>query len=184
MKKIFYFIGIFLAIFSNALHADVEEGEGEVSNRWYIGAVAGVNQTDAKTDVGAELGFCIGYNLLPRVRFEGEIVARTNRIKGEDVLLNTVVCATNLLYDMEFGFFISPYIGFGIGTQQRSIRIKEDDFELDLRNEKDAFAYQGIFGINIPLSERVTTCLEYRCIGNDQGEELSHSVGMNFKRFF
>ena len=181
MKKFIYFIGIYLVISSNTVRASFKEEE---ACRWYVGALAGVNQTDADTDVGGELGFCIGYKMFSSFRLEGEIVARTNQIKDMNAYFNTVVCGANLLYDIDLGFSVSPYVGFGVGSQQRSIHIKEDDFRLEFRNKKNAFAYQGICGANIPLSQKLITCLEYRCIGNDQGKELSHSMGMNFKRYF
>jgi len=179
MKKYLLLSIVFIYQISGQLAADVEDSP---CSRWYMGGIIGVYHVDSELEVGPQLGFSVGYRLSPSIRLEGELTSSVNRFKETDWDMSTGMLMANILYDINTRFRVRPYVGFGAGYQNRSMLIHLDDYSFRL--EDDAFAYQGIFGLMVPVSRRAFACLEYRYVENTVGLDTNHSFGLNIKRHF
>ncbi len=147
---------------------------------FYIGAAAGVNVardskfevTGSDSEASFDTGFAgigaLGYGLGGTgLRIEGEIGYRKNDIDDvSGVAGNGDVSALtfmgNILYDIDLGGRITPYLGIGAGAARvdasgvspiSGSRVSDDDV---------AFAYQGILGGSFDVSDRFKLTLDYR----------------------
>ncbi len=155
------------------------------AQEWYAGAFAGWNNTsdtefetalgtiDTTFNKGAIWGLSGGYRLGNGVRLEGEVSWRDadvdNHKLGGAILDGSKGAAksrsfmANALYDFNRDGKVQPYIGGGIGWS----KIDYDSFGVDavpdvLNDDDGVFAYQGIAGLSIGLSERFDIFGEYR----------------------
>lgn len=179
MKKYLFLSVTLIIMMANGLYASFDQG---YCSRWYLSGIAGVNYVDSSTEVGPQLGFALGYRMSPNVRLEGEIVARVNEFKWDVAYFGTSTLSANILYDLNLRSPVKPYFGFGVGSQYREIAF--EDFEYIYRFQEYAVAYQGIFGVNVPLSMRAVASLEYRYVANSVGSDISQSLGFTVKRHF
>ena len=178
MKKYLSFFLVLISLTSTQLQADMEYVP---CSRWYMGGIFGVNHVNSDFDVGPQLGFSIGYRLSPSIRLEGELSASINRYKGTDWDVNTGLFMANILYDFNLRS-VRPYVGFGAGSLHRSVSIDYDEFIVRL--EDNVFAYQGIFGLMVPVASNAFACLEYRYVDNTSDLNINQSLGLNIKRYF
>ena len=158
-------------------------GAAEAQNRpvgFYMGIGGGANfaedsdiggsgvGTRADLDTGYAIVGSIGYGYANGFRSEIEFAYRQNDVSG---LRGTVggngdysshAVMVNLLYDINTGTSITPYFGAGIGVAQLDLdnvgpvglgRVNDDD---------TGFAYQGIVGASLKLTDQLFAFAEYR----------------------
>lgn len=179
MKKYLIFFAAIISFVSCQLQASMENAP---CSRWYMGGVIGVNHINSDYDEGPQLGFSLGYRLSPSIRLEGELTASVNRFKEAGWDLNTGLLMANILYDINLRMPVRPYVGFGAGSLHQTVLVNYEDCLL--RFENDAFAYQGIFGLMVPVSSRAFACLEYRYVENSDDSNINQSAGLTLKRYF
>lgn len=122
-----------------------------------------------KFDSGEGVLVAIGYYVAPavRVEFEGgykEIKEKSQTIAGlsfpstaKDKALSTM---GNAYYDFQTGTNLTPYIGAGLGWGHETTN-----------GGADAFAYQGMLGVNYKVSETSTVFGGYRYLGTTDFSE-------------
>lgn len=124
----------------------------------------------------------IGYYLTPELR--GELEGGYRELKGDTETVtvggtsytasasNTKSKAFtgmgNLYYDIPTGTSITPYIGAGIGMLHKTTN-----------GDSDAFAYQGMAGINYKLDEANTIYAGYRYLGSQDLKDSYTVSGIN-----
>jgi len=113
-------------------------------------------------DIGAGYGFGNGF------RVEGELSYRNNQFDAIDVAdpidgtvaggsVNTWALMGNLLYDFNSNGRFQPYLGVGAGAARPRVKIDGGGSATDT-----VFAYQGLAGLGIALSDRTTLDIGYR----------------------
>jgi outer membrane protein OmpA-like peptidoglycan-associated protein len=151
----------------------------------YLGAGAGINfANDLDVSNGNELdsdlgwagigtiGFRFGNGL--RSELEGGYRFNDGNINGVSANTKTWNAMANLLYDLETGTFLEPYIGAGVGA-----------VNTEMANDAEwAFAYQGIAGLAFEVNDWVEPFIDYRYLGtagldtdplgNDLDDEMSN----------
>jgi outer membrane protein OmpA-like peptidoglycan-associated protein len=151
----------------------------------YLGAGAGVNfandldvsgGNELNSDIGwagiGTLGFRFGNGM--RAEVEGGYRFNDGDINGASANTKTWDAMANLLYDLETGTFIEPYIGVGLGA-----------VNTEMANDSEwAFAYQGIAGVSFEVNDWVEPFVDYRYLGtagldadplgNDLDDEMSN----------
>jgi outer membrane protein OmpA-like peptidoglycan-associated protein len=151
----------------------------------YLGAGAGVNfandldvsgGNELNSDLGwagiGTLGFRFGNGM--RAEVEGGYRFNDGDINGASANTKTWDAMANLLYDLETGTFIEPYIGVGLGA-----------VNTEMANDSEwAFAYQGIAGVSFEVNDWVEPFVDYRYLGtagldadplgNDLDDEISN----------
>lgn len=171
-----------LALFLGAPPANADEPG------LYLGAGAGINfandldlsgGNELDSDIGwagiGTLGFRFGNGL--RTELEGGYRFNDGEINGISANTKTWNAMANLLYDLETGTLLEPYIGFGLGA-----------VNTEMANDSEwAFAYQGIAGMAFEVSDWVEPFIDYRYLGtaglhadplgNDLDDELTdHTI--------
>lgn len=184
---------------SGAVSSPVMPGVSEpIDDRFYIdlagGAVFLQDQGDFSFDTGWSItgafGVNLGHGLSVEVEsgymtsdvegFDGETEFAIGSLSGE---VTVVPIMANLKYVAPVTSLFNFYVGAGLGTiySDNSVNIGPLDFEDDGWD----FAFQGIAGISIPMSEVLSFEVGYRFLGTgfDSNELRSHSVeaGINFK---
>jgi outer membrane protein OmpA-like peptidoglycan-associated protein len=151
----------------------------------YLGAGAGVNfANDLDVSGGNELNSDIGWAGIGtigarfgnglRAELEGGYRFNDGDINGVSASTKTWDAMANLLYDLETGTFIEPYIGVGLGA-----------VNTEMANDSEwAFAYQGIAGVSFEVNDWVEPFVDYRYLGtagldadplgNDLDDEMSN----------
>ncbi len=148
------------------------------------GTGVGINR-NVDTDTGWAVMPSIGYRYGNGIRTEFELGYRSNDIDsvsgsaagtGE---INAKSAMLNLLYDVDTGSRVMPYIGGGIGYAQVDYdgvgpvgvgvnRVNDDD---------NVFAYQGIAGLSYWVNETVEVAAEYRYFAT-QDPDFRTSAGV------
>lgn len=135
------------------------------------GPGVGINRT-VDTDTGWAVIPSIGYRYGNGVRTEFELGYRSNDVdslsgvggaagSGEITAKSAML---NLLYDVDTGSRVMPYIGGGIGYAQvdydtvRPVGVGAGQID----DEDNVFAYQGIAGLSYWVSQSVELAAEYR----------------------
>jgi OOP family OmpA-OmpF porin len=155
----------FLAIPALALALSVTSARADEPSL-YLGAGAGVNfANDLDVSGGNELDSDIGWTGIGTigVRFgnglrselEGGYRFNDGDINGISANTKTWNAMANLLYDLETGTMLEPYVGFGLGA-----------VNTEMANDSEwAFAYQGIAGMSFEVSDWVEPFIDYRYLG-------------------
>jgi outer membrane protein OmpA-like peptidoglycan-associated protein len=165
------------------------------------GTGVGINR-NVDTDTGWAVIPSIGYRYGNGVRTEFELGYRSNdvdSVSGSTVgagEINAKSAMLNLLYDVDTGSRVMPYIGGGIGYAQVDYdSVRPVGVGLNRVNDDDnVFAYQGIAGLSYWVNETVEVAAEYRYFATQdpdfrtsagvpvEGEYNSHSalVGLRF----
>ena len=105
------------------------------------------------------LGGAVGWQPMESLRVELEYASR-----GRDRVLlppsaevagpGSVSLMANALFDVKVTDWLTPYVGFGVGwTRQEAERLNAN-LPSDIRGE--AFAYQGIIGLSVPFTNRLS----------------------------
>lgn len=108
-------------------------------------------------------------------------LAATGKLDGD---VSTLAGMANLLYDIQLGTRITPYIGGGLGLASVNVDIDSvggtttafDDSEI-------VFAWQGMAGLRFRLTDRISIRGGYRLFstsdpefGTTEGEYQSHNI--------
>lgn len=155
----------------------------------FRGTGADINRT-VKTDTGWAVIPSVGYRYGNGVRAEFELGYRSNDVDkltgiggaagaGKMTAKSAMV---NLLYDMDTGSRLMPYVGAGLGiarVDEKKVRpvgaatnrVNDDD---------DVFAYQSIAGLSYWVNESVELAAEYRYFAT-QDPKLHNSAGVRVK---
>ncbi|MCW2247521.1 outer membrane protein OmpA-like peptidoglycan-associated protein [Azospirillum fermentarium] len=192
------------------------------SEGFYVGGAAGVNWArDAKFtdktaqasgvtnpsvkleyDVGAIGSLSAGYATSFGIRAELEAGYRWgNKVNGDnDATSNwsgrarSLSFMGNVLYDIDTGTPITPYIGVGAGIAQ--VKATGDDGAGYRFSDTDwVFAYQGIAGVSYSFTNNLAATLDYRYfdtvdpkfkgpLGRVEGEYASHSILLGLRYSF
>jgi OmpA-OmpF porin, OOP family len=133
--------------------------------------VAGVPPLKARFDDGFAAGARAGYEWGPW-RFEGEYVYRSNdlnRLSIAGVKLPGVrggrqshAIMTNLLYDINLGWPVTPHVGVGIGAADLIDQARVAGFGRLFSDDDWQFAYQAIGGLRYNVTPQVALDLDYR----------------------
>lgn len=132
----------------------------------YLGAGAGINfANDLDVSGGNELDSDIGWTGIGtigarfgnglRAELEGGYRFNDGDINGISANTKTWNAMANLLYDLETGTILEPYVGFGLGA-----------VNTEMANDSEwAFAYQGIAGMGFEVNDWVEPFIDYRYLG-------------------
>lgn len=148
------------------------------------GTGVGLNRT-TDTDTGWGVIPSIGYRYGNGVRTEFELGYRTNDVDSVSGVttgageINAKSAMLNLLYDVDTGSRISPYIGGGLGYA----RVKYDNVRPigagRIDDSDNVFAYQGIAGLSYSVSDAVELAAEYRYFATqDPDYKTSTGIGV------
>ena len=143
------------------------KADGDVSS----GAVSVSVSIDYKNGLGGLLAF--GSYFTPDIRGELELGYRELKASTASITLsgvtytvdastlksNALSTMANLFYDIPTGSNLTPYLGIGAGWAHQTNN-----------GGSDAFAYQGMVGVNYKLSESSTIFTGYRYLGTTDFE--------------
>jgi len=148
------------------------------------GAGVGINR-NVDTDTGWAVIPSIGYRYGNGIRTEFELGYRSNdvdSVSGSAAGTGEITAKSamlNLLYDVDTGSRIMPYIGGGIGYAQvdydgvRPVGVGVNGVD----DEDNVFAYQGIAGLSYWVNEAVEVAAEYRYFAT-QDPDFRTSAGV------
>lgn len=105
------------------------------------------------------MGAAVGWQPMESLRLELEYASR-----GRDRVMlppsvdvagtGSVSLMANALFDVKVTDWLTPYVGFGVGwTRQEADRVNAS-LSTDVRGE--VFAYQGIIGLSVPFTSRLS----------------------------
>lgn len=149
------------------------------------GAGVGINR-NVDTDTGWAVMPSIGYRYGNGVRTEFELGYRSNdvdSVSGSTAGTGEITAKSamlNLLYDVDTGSRIMPYIGGGIGYAQVDYDgVRPVGVGVNRVNDDDnVFAYQGIAGLSYWVNETVEVAAEYRYFAT-QDPDFRTSAGVS-----
>jgi len=154
---------------------------------FYLGGEAGWNvlndQTDraagfpsarARFDSGFAVGARAGYEWGPW-RFEEEYVYRSNDLSGLNFgglnvpgvsgSRQSHAFMTNLLYDINLGWPVTPHVGAGIGAVNIIDNARVAGIGQAFNDDDWQFGYQAIAGVRYNVTPNVALDLDYRYLG-------------------
>jgi OOP family OmpA-OmpF porin len=138
------------------------------------GGALGALDMNMSSDWGWAAGGTVGFRHGDGVRTEFEGMYRTNQAKDLSVLgfdvpmegdLTTYSAMLNLLYDIDLGSMVVPYVGFGLGAayvEANNVDIKALSGGASFNDSDWAFAYQGIVGVNLRIDDNIDLFADYR----------------------
>jgi outer membrane protein OmpA-like peptidoglycan-associated protein/opacity protein-like surface antigen len=154
----------------------VEDGD------WSGGGSSGEVEFDNGTTMLGAIGYAMGNGF----RFEGELARRMNDVNsfttsgvststdGEARVLSLMA---NALYDFKTGTPLTPYVGLGVGLA--SLKMSSSAPPAAGTGREQDFAWQGIVGAAIKLSEALDLTADYRYF--DMGDvEINPGVDVDY----
>lgn len=131
--------------------------------------------TDEQYDPGFSMGAFVGYHLDPNWRIEGELVYRKNSLdevtdatgakQGGDGEIESTHLLASLYYDFHMDWFVTPYVGAGLGYARLNHVNKTSLTGLtDIDSKADVFAYQVVGGASYEFNKRYTLFMDYRLV--------------------
>jgi opacity protein-like surface antigen len=176
--------------------------------QYYLGGQAGWTglpyQTDTIEGVAAiPVSFNAGYNLgvrggyrLGPSRFEEEYSYRHNSVAeygevstGVNGARHTHSIMTNVVYDFDIGWPITPHVGVGIGAMNVSDRLSVPSTGVFLSDSGWQFGYQAIAGLRYDLNPFLSLDLDYRYLATTESmfripnTNLHYRTGDNTNNF-
>jgi OOP family OmpA-OmpF porin len=168
-----------------------EGGWSHLNNESERFAVKGAPSVRTQYDEGFAAGARIGYEMGPW-RFEEEYAYRSNDLNKLSVAGVTVHGVTssrqshaimsNLIYDFNLGWPVTPHIGAGIGavdvigeakrTAAPSFRLSDNDWQ---------FGYQAIAGVRYNISPNLAFDLDYRYLATTDATFRVPGTTVKFK---
>jgi opacity protein-like surface antigen len=155
--------------------------------QYYIGAQAGWTGLPYQTDTIEGLGpvpvqFNSGYNVgvrggyqLTGWRFEEEYSYRRNGVaeygdnmNGVSGNRHTNSIMTNVIYDLNTGWPITPHIGVGVGAMNVFDGLKVPSRGLVFNDSSWQFAYQAIAGLRYHINPVLALDLDYRYLATTE----------------
>ena len=176
--------------------------------QYYLGGQAGWTglpyETDTIDDLAAiPVGFNAGYNLgvrggyrLGPWRFEEEYSYRHNNVAeygnvsvGVNGARHTHSILTNIIYDFDIEWPITPHVGVGIGAMNVSDRLTIPATGVFLGDSGWQFGYQAIAGLRYDLNAFLSLDLDYRYLATTESmfripnTNLHYRTGDNTNNF-
>ena len=168
--------------------------------QYYIGAQAGWTglpyQTDTIEGMGSvPLQFNAGYNVgarggyqLTAWRFEEEYSYRRNGVaeygdnmNGVSANRHTNSIMTNVIYDLNTGWPITPHIGVGIGAMNVFDGLKVASRGLLFNDSSWQFAYQAIAGLRYDINPVLALDLDYRYLATTESTFLIPNTARHYR---
>ncbi|MFN3076697.1 MAG: OmpA family protein [Alphaproteobacteria bacterium] len=181
----------------------------------YVGAAGGVDfLNDAKLSgngVNTKSSYDMGYVGLGtlgykydkgfRVEFEGgyrsnAVDKLANSTAGVNGRVHTSSIMLNGLYDIDTGTILTPYVGIGVGGAKVDFRGVNPVNNSTINKSDHLFAYQGILGTSLKVTDAVSLFTDYRYLGTPDpglrtgsgvaidGEYGSHNVVLGVRYLF
>ena len=185
--------GIYVGVMGGGNYVEPRDVEWDVpgGGGGFIGGLLGAIDQGVNYEWGWAAGGTIGYRVGDGLRAEIEGVYRANEhdewsIFGFDVPLDGDITAisgmVNVLYDIDFGSSVVPYVGVGVGAAyvETDVDVAPGFFGPGAVNFKDdawALAYQGIVGVNLRLDENIDLFADYRYFSTYDLELTDNVVG-------
>lgn len=189
MKKIFLLIAACFALTAPLAAQPCKNGV-------YVSGFGGANfKNDNKVwgdkidwNTGYAAGGAVGYKYNSfRTELEGSW--RQNRSKKADgdvhFKKNTGAAMVNGYYDLDMlnlPLGMTPYVGAGVGVAYNKIDGRHETAKAT--GDSFKFAYQGIAGVSIPVSERVDLTTEYRYFNGGCNNDHNHTVAAGLRLWF
>jgi OmpA-OmpF porin, OOP family len=193
--------GASLALFMGLFMSDARA-------QYYLGGQAGWTGLPYETDTidglaaipvrfnaGYNLGMRGGYRLGPW-RFEEEYSYRHNNVAeydetstGINGARHTQSILTNVIYDFDVGWPITPHFGVGIGAMNVSDRLSVPATGVFLSDSGWQFGYQAIAGLRYDLNPLLSLDLDYRYLATTESmfripnTRLHYRTGDNTNNF-
>jgi len=143
-------------------------GAAHATEGWYGRAdlgysVDGALETDTddldfENDWSGHLG--IGHGFANGFRLEGEFAYRSNDFEAFDGEATALALMANLYYDFNRDGRWQPYVGVGVGGAQVEVDGAVGPISFD--SDDTVFAYQGLAGVAVGLSDRLSLDVGYR----------------------
>jgi outer membrane protein OmpA-like peptidoglycan-associated protein len=170
-----------------ALLASMSVGAAHATEGWYgradVGySVDGALETDAgdldfENDWSGHLG--VGRGFANGFRAEGELGYRSNDIEDFPGEVTALALMANLYYDFNRDGRWQPYIGVGVGGAQ--VEVDGGVGPITFDSDDTVFAYQGLAGVAVGLSDRLSLDIGYRYfVAPDVGIEAVYDSGEGF----
>lgn len=173
----------FLALLGASVAVTAISWGAPVQAQWYIGGEAGWSDlTDAHDhgralptvhksfDDGYEVGARAGYQMGPW-RFEEEYIYHNNGLSGITVggaavgasgSRSSHALMSNVIYDVNLGWPVTPHIGAGIGAVDVVENAKAAGVGALANDDSWNFGYQGIAGVTYNINPALSVDLDYR----------------------
>src|SRR6516164_3496529 len=171
--------------------------------QYYIGAQAGWTGLPYQTDTidglgpvpvqfnaGYNIGLRGGYQLAPW-RFEEEYSYRRNGVaeygtvgqsaNGVSGNRHTNSIMTNVIYDLNTGWPITPHIGVGIGAMDVFDGLKVPSRGLLFNDSSWQFAYQAIAGLRYDINPVLALDLDYRYLATTESTFLIPNTARHYR---
>jgi len=168
--------------------------------QYYIGAQAGWTGLPYQTDTIEGMGsvpvqFNAGYNVgarggyqLTAWRFEEEYSYRRNGVaeygdnmNGVSGNRHTNSIMTNVIYDLNTGWPITPHIGVGIGAMNVFDGLKVPSRGLLFNDSSWQFAYQAIAGLRYDINPVLALDLDYRYLATTESTFLIPNTARHYR---
>ncbi|MGE0652848.1 MAG: OmpA family protein [Alphaproteobacteria bacterium] len=140
----------------------VEDGD------WSGGGSSGEVEYDNGTTMLGAIGYAMGNGF----RFEGELGRRKNDVDSfttggvstaVDGSARVLSLMANAFYDFKTGTPLTPYVGLGVGLA--SLKMSSSAPPASATGREEDFAWQGIIGAAIKLSDALDLTADYRYFG-------------------
>lgn len=191
MKKL---LGVIATLITIAVPPAMQAHEG-----FYAGGFAGVNFLDVRpkhhahldVDTGYTLGAVLGYKINDDFRLEGEFAYRHNdfdklKYHSEKISLHghtrSLSFMANGYYDFSVEWAAVPYVGVGIGYENRSGHLRHN--ETKMRINDNQLAWQVMAGLNYDVSEKVQMNVEYKLHSTKDNDAYDHALVVGAKHYF
>lgn len=145
----------------------------------------------ASWDTGWLAGGTVGYIIGNGFRVELEGAYRRNSIDrmygaGASGRISNITAMGNVIYDINTGTFITPYIGIGVGASYAQVRATPGAGAASTTSFSDhdvVLAYQGIAGVSFQVTPELALGVDYRFFGTMEprfGSNLTPSSDHSF----
>ena len=136
----------------------------------------------ATDGAGSAFQGSFGYGLGNGIRIELEVLGNIDDVKvsfsglsGKANSITTGLMA-NVLYDIDLGLPVIPYVGLGagyVGVQERSFRVTNGSGTYNGRDGTlGSTAVQGIVGVSLPVTNAFAATLDYRLLDKIQSRNV------------
>jgi outer membrane protein OmpA-like peptidoglycan-associated protein len=150
---------------------------------------AGVPGVNARFDSGFAAGARVGYEWGPW-RFEEEYAYRNNDLTGLSVGGFNVpgvsgsrqahAIMTNVLYDINLGWPVTPHVGVGIGAVDIVDQARVKGFGQLFNDDDWQFGYQAIGGVRYNVTPNIALDLDYRYLATTDATFRVPGTGIRY----
>lgn len=177
-------LGIVGLVVTGPFRADAQNGiyvQGSIGPSFFEGNRSSVAGTRVNTtlDTGLNVGAAVGYRFSSfRVEVAGDyhrgevdqitVAGNPVPVSGGEVALVTVMA--NGYIDLDLGFFVKPYVGFGIGGGVILANEKGAGAVLSVDDDAAVFTWNAMGGLNWSVTDHVEVQTGYRYVSTTDGE--------------